>query len=117
MSLPVKPNRTRTLTPPTPPNANTSVQSAPAVLEDNRSTLQPLPTPDSLPKKIRERFYYTPGLSSFLNRMLHLSVISGTSPEDTANEFFGKYSKAIEDGVKYPALKAYSSMITASFSS
>jgi hypothetical protein len=114
MSLPAKINTRST---PTPDQNRVSVQSAPAVIENTRDHIQSLPTPDTLPKKLRERFYYTPGLSSFLNRILHLSVISGTSPEDTANEFFNKYSNAIEDGVKYPALKAYSNMITASFSS
>jgi len=114
MSLPVKPSKRPT---PAPDQNKASVQSAPAVLENIDDSLPALPTPDMLPKKLRDRFHYTPGLSSFLNRILHLSVISGLSPEDTANEFFGRYTKAVEDGVKYPALKAYSNMITASFSS
>jgi len=114
MSLPVRP---KSLPTPTPDQNRASVLSAPAVLENTDSTLQSIPTPDSLPKKLRDRFHYTPGLSSFLNRILHLSVISGLSPEDTANEFFGRYTKAVEDGIKYPALKAYSNMITASLSS
>lgn len=114
MSLPVKP---RSLPTPTPDQNKTSVQSAPAVLENTDNIIHSVPTPDSISKKLRDRFHYTPGLSSFLNRILHLSVISGSSPEDTANEFFNRYSKAVEDGIKYPALKAYSNMITVSLSS
>lgn len=116
MSLPVKPVSLPIPTP-APDQNKTTVQSAPAILQNIGDTIQPVPTPDMLPKKLRDRFHYTPGLSSFLNRILHLSVISGLSPEDTASEFFGRYTKAVEDGVKYPALKAYSNMITASLSS
>lgn len=114
MSLPIKSKSSST---PAPDQKSRSIQSAPPVLQNVEDILHSVPTPDTLPKKLRNRFHYTPGLSSFLNRILHLSVISGSSPEDTANEFFNRYSKAVEDGIKYPALKAYSTMITASLSS
>lgn len=114
MSLPERANVRST---PAPNQNVTSIQSAPGRIEKIDDDLKPLPTPNSLPKHLRERFYYTPGLSSFLNRILHLSVISRSSPEDLANEFFDRYSKSLEKGYKYPALKAYSAMINASFSS
>ena len=113
MSLPARQNTPT----PTPDQNDDRTQSAPAVLENNGGTIPPLPTPDTIPKHLRDRFHYTPGLAAFLNRILHLSVISRSSPEELANEFFDKYSKALQNGEKYPALKSYSLMLNASFSS
>jgi hypothetical protein len=49
MSLPARQNT------PAPDQNDDRTQSAPAVLENNGGTIPPLPTPDTIPKHLRDR--------------------------------------------------------------
>jgi hypothetical protein len=108
MSLPI-PARNNPLK-----NKGDTPQSAPAVLQNRETTAHIKPTPMMLPKHLRERFEYTPGLYAFMSRILDLSVISQQSPEDIANDFFDHYDGIVKRGEKYPALRAFNEIIVSS---
>jgi hypothetical protein len=81
-------------------------ESAPAILVNTKATIS-RPTPNTLPKKLRERFEYTPGLHAFLDRILDLSVISKQSSEEIANQFLMTYDSLVAKGEVYSAIRAY----------
>ena len=108
MSLPIPARKTPL------ENKGNTPQSAPAVLQNRETTTHIKPTPTMLPKHLRERFEYTPGLYAFIFRILDLSVISQKSPQDIANDFFNHYDEIVKRGEKYPALRAFNEIIVSS---